>query len=135
MVRDCDSNWWTSIAYANDFIPYFAKDLVGCMRWTAVFAIEMQLFLMVPLIAYVFKKGFTWLSIFFTFQVAGFGLVAYYAGVLVALLYERSKVKKEDAEKELEPDRGSLSLRDAVYKYLIDSKTSYVLLLGFGFLF
>lgn len=67
MVQDCESNWWTSLLYINDFVPVFSKDLVGCLRWTAVFAVEMQLFLFVPFIAYAFVKGHQMLAIFITF--------------------------------------------------------------------
>jgi hypothetical protein len=41
----------------NDLIPFFAKDLIGCMRWTAIFSIEMKLFLMLPIITYLYYIG------------------------------------------------------------------------------
>lgn len=41
----------------NDLIPFFARDLTGCMRWTAVFSIEMKFFVGLPFIVYFYHRG------------------------------------------------------------------------------
>lgn len=41
----------------NDLVPYFAKDLHGCMRWTAYFSMEMKLFLALPVVCYLYHLG------------------------------------------------------------------------------
>jgi hypothetical protein len=57
LFGQCDRYWWTVIFFMNDLIPFFAKDLIGCMRWTAIFSIEMKLFLMLPIITYLYYIG------------------------------------------------------------------------------
>lgn len=58
---------------------------------------------------------------------------SYYAGVLVALVYERSKEErpKPVIEEVAEPSNFS-ELKDFVYLYFIGSETFYILLVLFG---
>ena len=44
--------------FINDLVPFFAKDLNGCMRWTSYFSIEMKLFLTLPIVVYYFHLGY-----------------------------------------------------------------------------
>ena len=57
MLKDCPTYWWANMIFINDFFPFFDKDMNGCMRWTALFSIEMKLFLLSPLLAYFFNIG------------------------------------------------------------------------------
>ena len=57
LYGECDKYWWTPLLFVNDLIPFFSKDLFGCMRWTAIFAIEMKLFLLLPPLVYLYHKG------------------------------------------------------------------------------
>lgn len=41
----------------NDVVPFFAKDEVGCMRWTAFISMEVKLFLALPILVYLFHTG------------------------------------------------------------------------------
>lgn len=63
--------------FMNDLIPFFDKDIQGCMRWTALFAIEMKLFLLLPILAYIYhskRKAFAFLLSFSLFVI---GLIVY----------------------------------------------------------
>ena len=58
-LKECDAYWWTPLVFMNDLIPFFEKDSFGCMRWTAIFAIEMKLFLPLPPIVFLYSHGKT----------------------------------------------------------------------------
>ena len=58
LFQDCKQYWWTPLLFVNDIIPYYTKDLRGCMRYTAVFSIEMKYFLLMPLIVQFYHLGY-----------------------------------------------------------------------------
>ena len=58
LYQDCDNNWWTVLFFLNDIVPYYAKDLNGCMRFTAVYSIEFKLFLFLPIFILIYHKGY-----------------------------------------------------------------------------
>ena len=77
MLDGCSTYWWTNMIFMNDLIPFFDKDIQGCMRWTALFAIEMKLFLLLPILAYIYhskRKAFAFLLSFSLFVI---GLIVY----------------------------------------------------------
>jgi len=41
----------------NDVIPYYVKDFNNCMRYTAIYSIEMKLFLFLPILVLAYHKG------------------------------------------------------------------------------
>lgn len=58
LYKDCDRNWWTVLFFMNDVVPYYVKDLKGCMRFTAVYSIEFKLFLFLPVLLLFYHKGY-----------------------------------------------------------------------------
>lgn len=56
-LYDCQEYWWTPLLFVNDLVPYFVKDLRGCMRFTAIYAIEFKYFLVTPLIVNLYTRG------------------------------------------------------------------------------
>jgi hypothetical protein len=46
----CKEYWWTPLLFINDIIPEYVRDFKGCMRYTAIFAIEMKLSVFLPLL-------------------------------------------------------------------------------------
>mmetsp|Transcript_18721 Transcript_18721/g.28715 ORF Transcript_18721/g.28715 Transcript_18721/m.28715 type:complete len:235 (+) Transcript_18721:940-1644(+) len=61
----------------NDVVPYFAKDLSGCMRWTALLSLEFKLFLAIPFFALAFHKGKIRMALYVAFGFFWAGLVTY----------------------------------------------------------
>ncbi|OQV21570.1 putative Nose resistant to fluoxetine protein 6 [Hypsibius exemplaris] len=51
----CKSHWWTNMLYINNFIPFLKTR--QCMNWTWLLALDMQFFLIAPLIIYVLYKN------------------------------------------------------------------------------
>ena len=58
LYKDCSTEWWTVIFFLNDLKPYYVKDLNGCMRFTAVYSIEFKLFLLLPILVFLYHKGY-----------------------------------------------------------------------------
>ncbi|XP_055338392.1 nose resistant to fluoxetine protein 6-like [Paramacrobiotus metropolitanus] len=50
----CKQNWWANVLYVNNFIP--TNTLYLCMDWTWFIAVDMQLFLITPVIVYVLYR-------------------------------------------------------------------------------
>lgn len=57
LYLECRTEWWTVIFFLNDVIPFYVKDLNSCMRFTAVYSIEMKLFLLLPVLTLLYHKG------------------------------------------------------------------------------
>lgn len=77
LFKQCDVYWWTPLFFVNDLVPWFAKDLSGCMRWTAYFAIEMKLFLALPIAVYFFHIGHQFVTTVVCSCMVGIGLFIY----------------------------------------------------------
>ena len=75
----CKEYWWTPFLFVNDIIPYYVKDLRSCMRCTALFSIEMKLFLVLPFIVQLYHIGLkrTAVTICTTLIIFGFLLNGY----------------------------------------------------------
>lgn len=46
----CEEYWWTPLLFVNDIIPTYVKDFRGCMRYAAIYAIEVKLSFFLPII-------------------------------------------------------------------------------------
>ena len=77
LFSECETYWWTPVLFMNDVIPFFAKDEVGCMRWTAFLSIEVKLFLALPVLVYMFHVGNEFMAAAIALSLAVFGLVVY----------------------------------------------------------
>lgn len=77
LFEDCEKYWWSPLIFMNDIIPFYKKDMQGCMRWTAFFAIEMKLFLVLPIIAYLYHRKWYVTAIGFCLVLSSIGLVVY----------------------------------------------------------
>lgn len=63
--------------FMNDLVPFFAKDMYGCMRWTCIFAIEFKLFLMLPVVVYLWFRGYKMQSLFVATTIIIIGMFSY----------------------------------------------------------
>jgi len=77
LFNQCEDYWWTPLFFVNDLVPFFVKDLAGCMRWTAYFAMEMKLFLLLPIMVYFFHIGFELASALVCSVIATTGIIIY----------------------------------------------------------
>jgi hypothetical protein len=84
-LYDCQQHWWTPLLFINDLVPYYVKDLRGCMRFTAIYAIELKYFLFTPWLVNLYNQGlkFTACSICLCCIIAG-----YIFNVWAAIYYE-----------------------------------------------
>ena len=67
---------WTPLLFINDIIPEYVRDFRGCMRYTAIFAIEMKLSLFLPIMVQMYFMGLkrTILTVCVILITAGFAI-------------------------------------------------------------
>lgn len=53
----CKTQWWTNLLMINNFYPASAVTGESCMWWTWYLSVDMQLFLVAPLLAALLKKS------------------------------------------------------------------------------
>ena len=72
----CKEYWWTPFLFVNDLVPYQTRELRGCMRYTAIFSIEMKYYLIMPLVIYFYHIGYKLTSVLLcsTLILAGFSM-------------------------------------------------------------
>ncbi|XP_055338678.1 nose resistant to fluoxetine protein 6-like [Paramacrobiotus metropolitanus] len=52
----CKSYWWSNILYINNFFPVYRKG--QCMNWTWFLALDMQFFIITPIIVFIMYKSY-----------------------------------------------------------------------------
>lgn len=77
----CKASWWANMLYINNFFPQFKK--VQCMNWTWFLALDMQFFLITPVLVIILYKsraaGIAIIGVIITACVAiTMGLIGYY---------------------------------------------------------
>ena len=77
LFYECDNYWWTPLLFLNDLVPFFAKDMYGCMRWTCIFAIEFKLFLLLPGLVFIWFKGYKKQCIMLASAMIAIGMFSY----------------------------------------------------------
>ena len=57
LFSGCDNYWWANIGLVNNFIPSDIQPVGvrGCMIWTTYISIELQLFLVLPLLVLIYR--------------------------------------------------------------------------------
>ena len=57
LFSGCDNYWWANIGLVNNFIPSDIQPIgvSGCMIWTTYISIELQLFLVLPLLVLIYR--------------------------------------------------------------------------------
>lgn len=75
MFYTCEEHWWTPLLFVSDIVPFYVRDWKGCMRWTAMYSIDMKLFLILPPLVYIYKKGMKQGAIYITSGLVFTGLM------------------------------------------------------------
>ncbi|GAU88231.1 hypothetical protein RvY_00971 [Ramazzottius varieornatus] len=77
----CKSYWWSNMLYINNFFPLFKK--IQCMNWTWFLALDMQFFLITPILVFILYKsrvaGMAIIGVIITACIATtMGIIGYY---------------------------------------------------------
>ncbi len=55
LFHECNLYWWANLGFINNFVPATHKDSQGCMLWGSYVAVEIQLFILLPIILLLYR--------------------------------------------------------------------------------